>query len=435
MNKTIVILGTQWGDEGKGKIVDFLTKNVDFVVRYQGGNNAGHTLIVNKKKIILHQIPSGIIHKNVISIIGNGTVISLVSLIKEIKMLEKNNIFPRDRVYISPYASLILNYHIAMDLAREKKLNSSAIGTTGKGIGPAYEDKVSRMGIKVYDLNNLHVLKIKIKRALNYYNYQLVNFYKEKPIDYKTTFNELAESADLILSMVKDVPKILYKAIENKNSIIFEGAQGTLLDIDHGTYPYVTSSNSTVGGVCTGTGIGPKALDYILGVSKVYMTRVGLGPFLTEVFDEIDNYFFIKGNESGSTTGRRRRTGWLDIVLLKKAIKINSLTALCLTKLDVLDELQEIKICVDYKISNVNSSVKKNSFLFLYNTLENIIPVYEILPGWNTSTAGITSFDSLPILAQRYINRIQELVGIPIDIISTGPSRNDTIVLRNPFKV
>ncbi|WP_343153614.1 adenylosuccinate synthase [Buchnera aphidicola (Mindarus keteleerifoliae)] len=435
MNKTIVVLGTQWGDEGKGKIVDFLTENSDFVVRYQGGNNAGHTLIVNKKKIVLHQIPSGIMHKKVISVIGNGTVISPTSLVKEIKMLEANNICCKDRVYISPNASLILNYHISMDLAREKRLNEIVIGTTGKGIGPAYEDKISRIGIKIYDLANLNVLKLKIKRVLNYYNYQLVNFYKEKSIDYKVIFNELAQSASFILSMVRNVPEILYKAIKDKKSIIFEGAQGTLLDVDHGTYPYVTSSNSTVGGVCTGTGVGPKHLDYILGVSKVYMTRVGLGPFLTEVFDEIDDYFFLKGNESGSTTGRRRRTGWLDIVLLRKAIKINSLTALCLTKLDVLDELKEIKICIDYKFSSINSSIRKEDFIFSQNTLENITPIYETLPGWNESTAGITNFKFLPILAKKYINRIQELIGIPIDIISTGPSRDETIVIRHPFKI
>ncbi|QCI25184.1 adenylosuccinate synthase [Buchnera aphidicola (Rhopalosiphum padi)] len=429
MNKNIVILGTQWGDEGKGKIVDFLSSNSAYVVRYHGGHNAGHTLVVNGKKIILHLIPSGLLYPNVIGIISNGVVISPFELVKEIEMLEKNNYFINERLFISESAPLILPYHIAMDLAREKKLGINAIGTTGRGIGPAYEDKIARRALRIGDLKNTKELSIKLEVIVDYYNNQLVSFYKQKSISYKEILKDLLKVKDLIFNMIKDTSTILHKAIKDKKRIIFEGAQGTLLDIDHGTYPYVTSSSSTTGGVITGTGIGPKHLGYVLGITKAYTTRVGKGPFPTELFDEIDNYLSKKGKEFGSTTGRKRRTGWLDGVALRYAVKINSLSALCITKLDVLDDLEEIKICISYKDINT-SKIYKDFSVF---NLENITPVYEVHPGWKEKTSGIKRIEDLPEAARNYIKRIEEIAQIPVDIISTGPDRSDTILVKTLF--
>lgn len=429
MKKNIVILGTQWGDEGKGKIVDFLSSNSSYVVRYHGGNNAGHTLVVNKKKIVLHLIPSGILYPNVIGIISNGVVISPFELIKEIKMLEKNSYFIKNRLYISPSAPLILPYHIQMDLAREKKLGKHLIGTTGRGIGPAYEDKIARRSLQVGDLKNKRELSRKLEVIVDYYNSQLVSFYKCKSINYKDILKDLLQVTDIIYDMIKDTTNILYQAIKDKKRIIFEGAQGSLLDIDHGTYPYVTSSSSTIGGVMTGTGLGPKNLDYVLGVTKAYSTRVGQGPFPTELFDNIDDYLSKIGQEFGSTTGRKRRTGWLDGVALRHAVKINSLSALCITKLDVLDNLKEIKICTSYK--NINTlKIYKNFSNF---NLNNIIPIYEVHPGWMKKTSGIKNVKDLPEEARNYIHRIEKIAKIPVDIISTGPDRLDTILVKNIF--
>ncbi|QCO71104.1 adenylosuccinate synthase [Buchnera aphidicola] len=429
MNKNIVILGTQWGDEGKGKIVDCLTSDGSYVVRYQGGHNAGHTLVVNGKKIVLHLIPSGMLHENVIGIIANGVVVSPLELIKEIKMLEQHNVFVNKRLFISSASPLILEYHIAMDIAREKKLGISALGTTGRGIGPAYEDKIARRALRIGDLKNEKTLSMRLEKIVSYYNHQLVSFYKHKPIDYKIILRDLLPTIDVIYDMIKDTTSILHEAIKDKKKIVFEGAQGSFLDIDHGTYPYVTSSNSTIGGVITGTGVGPKNLDYILGVTKAYSTRVGYGPFPTELFDDIDKHFSNKGHEFGSTTGRKRRTGWLDAVSLSRSVNINSLSGLCITKLDILDGLNEIKICIGYK--NIHTS-EIISFPDV-DEWENIIPIYEICPGWRKKTLGMKKLKDLPYEARNYISRIEEIIKIPIDIISTGPDRSDIILVRDIF--
>jgi len=429
MKNNIVILGTQWGDEGKGKIVDFLSSESSYVVRYHGGHNAGHTLVANGKKIVLHLIPSGLLYPNVIGIIANGVVVSPFELIKEIKMLEKNNCFIKERLFISESAPLILPYHIEMDLAREKKLGINAIGTTGRGIGPAYEDKIARRALRIGDLKNTKNLSIKLEIIVDYYNNQLVSFYKRKPLKYKEILKDLLKVKDLIFNMIKDTSRILHTAMKNKKRIIFEGAQGTFLDIDHGTYPYVTSSNSTLGGVITGTGIGPKNLDYILGITKSYTTRVGKGPFPTELFNEVDDYLSKNGQEFGSTTGRKRRTGWLDGVALRHAVKINSLSGLCLTKLDVLDNLKKIKICTSYKDVK---TLKKCKYFSSFN-LDTVEPVYEVYPGWMKKTSGINKIADLPKEARDYINRIEQIAKIPIDIISTGPDRLHTILVNPIF--
>lgn len=428
MNNNIVILGTQWGDEGKGKIVDFLSLDSAYVVRYHGGHNAGHTLVVDGKKIVLHLIPSGLLHPNVIGIIANGVVISPFELIKEIKMLKKNYISIKNRLFISDSAPLILPYHIEMDIAREKKLGVNAIGTTGRGIGPAYEDKIARRALRMNDLKDENKLSLRLEEIVDYYNSQLVSFYKHKSINYKIILNNLIKVKDLICDMIQDTTSILFKAIENNKKIIFEGAQGSFLDVDHGTYPYVTSSNTTVGSAITGTGIGPKNLNYILGVTKAYSTRVGNGPFFTETFGKIDDYLSKIGQEFGATTGRKRRTGWLDGVLLRKAVKMNSLSGLCLTKLDILDNLKEIKICTSYK----NIGVNNKNYPIFYG-FENVEPVYEVYPGWMKSTLGIRKIQDLPKEARNYINCIERIAGISVDMISTGPDRFDTIIVNNPF--
>ncbi|QCI21271.1 adenylosuccinate synthase [Buchnera aphidicola (Hyperomyzus lactucae)] len=429
MNKNIVILGTQWGDEGKGKIVDCLTADSSYVVRYQGGHNAGHTLVVNGKKIILHLIPSGILHNSVIGIIANGVVVSPSALIKEINMLKKNNIFISKRLFISNSSPLILQYHIEMDIAREKKLGINALGTTGRGIGPAYEDKIARRALRMEDLKNEKVLSMRLEKIVDYYNHQLVSFYKQKAIDYKTILKDLLPIIDIVHDMIQDTTCILHQAIKNNKKIVFEGAQGSFLDIDHGTYPYVTSSNSTIGGVITGTGVGPKDLSCIIGVTKAYCTRVGNGPFPTEVFDDIDKHFSNKGHEFGSTTGRKRRTGWLDTVSLSRAVKINSISSLCITKLDVLDGLHEIKICTSYKNSNTLESASFPEG----DNWENITPIYETYPGWTKKTLGVKKLEHLPHEARNYINRIEEITQIPINIVSTGPDRSDIILIQDFF--
>lgn len=427
MKKNIVILGTQWGDEGKGKIVDSLTQDSAYVVRYQGGHNAGHTLVVNGEKIILHLIPSGILHDNVIGIIANGVVVSPLELMKEIKMLEKRSISINNRLILSHASPLILQYHIDMDVAREKKLGINALGTTGRGIGPAYEDKVARRALCLSDLKDEKKLAIRLEKIVDYYNHQLVSFYHQKSIDYKIILRDLLPTIDFLYDMIQDTTAILHQAIADKKKIVFEGAQGSFLDIDHGTYPYVTSSNSTIGGVITGTGVGPKNLDYILGVTKAYSTRVGYGPFPSELFNNIDKHLSHKGNEFGSTTGRKRRTGWLDTVSLCRAVKINSLSALCITKLDVLDGLDEIKICISYKNNHTSEIIKYPSI----DDWENITPIYEIHPGWKKKTLGIKKLEDLPYAARNYISRIEEITQIPIDLISTGPDRFDIIFINS----
>ncbi|MDC9587972.1 adenylosuccinate synthase [Xenorhabdus sp. XENO-10] len=430
MGKNVVVLGTQWGDEGKGKIVDLLTERAKYVVRYQGGHNAGHTLVINGEKTVLHLIPSGILRENVISIIANGVVLAPDALMKEMKELESRGVPVRERLLISEACPLILPYHVALDNAREKARGAKAIGTTGRGIGPAYEDKVARRGLRVGDLFDKEAFAVKLKEIIDYHNFQLVNYYKEPAIDYQKALDDILAVADILTGMVVDVSDLLYKATQKGELVMFEGAQGTLLDIDHGTYPYVTSSNTTAGGVATGSGLGPRYVDYVLGIIKAYSTRVGAGPFPTELFDETGEYLREKGQEFGATTGRSRRTGWLDIVAIRRAIQINSLSGFCMTKLDVLDGLKEVKICVGYR--QADGSVIDTTPLAAENW-EGLEAVYETLPGWDESTFGVKDHSQLPQAALDYIKRVEELTDVPVDIISTGPDRAETMILRDPF--
>lgn len=430
MGKNVVVLGTQWGDEGKGKVVDLLTERAKYVVRYQGGHNAGHTLVLNGEKTVLHLIPSGILHKGVTSIIGNGVVLAPDAFMKEMTELEFRGIPVRERLLISEACPLILPYHVALDNAREKARGSKAIGTTGRGIGPAYEDKVARRALRVGDLFNKERFAEKLEEVMEYHNFQLVHYYGVDAVDYQTVLDEVMAVADILTSMVVDVSDLLDKARKNGDLMMFEGAQGTLLDIDHGSYPYVTSSNTTAGGVATGSGLGPRYVDYVLGIMKAYSTRVGAGPFPTELFDETGEFLCQKGNEFGATTGRRRRTGWLDAIAIRRAIQINSLSGFCMTKLDVLDGLKEVKVCVGYQMPD--GSVIETTPLAA-EAWDGIKPVYETMPGWSESTFGVTEYDKLPQAARNYIKRVEELTGAPIDIISTGPDRNETIILRDPF--
>jgi adenylosuccinate synthase len=417
MAKNVVVLGTQWGDEGKGKVVDLLTEKASFVVRYQGGHNAGHTLVIDGEKTVLHLIPSGILRENVKCVIGNGVVLSPEALLTEMAMLEERGVPVKERLVISEACPLILPFHIALDIAREKARGNKAIGTTGRGIGPAYEDKVSRRGLRVGDLFNPADFAIKL-------------YYKVDAVDYDTVLKQALSVADLLKSMVVDVTDLLETARQNNQSIMFEGAQGTLLDIDHGTYPYVTSSNTTVGGVCTGAGFGPLNLDYVLGIVKAYTTRVGSGPFPTELDCEVGQHLGVKGHEFGATTGRKRRTGWFDAVAMRRAVQLNSISGLCLTKLDVLDGLETLRICIGYK--DVTGNVSKIPPLAAEG-YDLVTPVYEHMPGWSDNTYGVTTYAGLPIAAQNYVKRLEELTGVSIDIISTGPDRKHTMVLRNPF--
>ncbi|QPE17331.1 adenylosuccinate synthase [Providencia rettgeri] len=430
MGKNVVVLGTQWGDEGKGKIVDLLTERAKYVVRYQGGHNAGHTLVVNGEKTVLHLIPSGILRENVISIIANGVVLSPDALMKEMKELEDRGVPVRERLRLSEACPLILPYHIALDNAREKARGSKAIGTTGRGIGPAYEDKVARRGLRVGDLFDKAMFAEKLKEIVEYHNFQLVHYYKEPAVDYQKTLDDIMAVADILTGMVIDVSDLLYKANQKNEFVMFEGAQGTLLDIDHGTYPYVTSSNTTAGGVATGSGLGPRYVNYVLGIIKAYSTRVGAGPFPTELFDEVGEFLREKGQEFGATTGRKRRTGWLDIVAINRAVQINSLSGFCMTKLDVLDGLEEVKICVGYR--RPDGKVLETTPLAA-DEWDGLEPVYESMPGWKETTFGVKQRELLPQAALDYIKRVEELTGIPVDIISTGPDRSETMVLRDPF--
>lgn len=430
MNKNVVVIGTQWGDEGKGKVVDLLTERVQYVVRYQGGHNAGHTLVINGKKTVLHLIPSGILHANVISIMANGVVLSPDALRKEIGELEARGVPVRKRLLLSTACQLILPHHVALDHVREKACGVKAIGTTGRGIGPAYEDKVARRGLRVNDLFNKVNFAAKLQDLVDYHNFQLVHYYRAAAIDYQTTLDYMLSVADLLISMAVDVSELLDNARKQGALIMFEGAQGALLDIDHGTYPYVTSSNTTVGGLITGSGIGPRYLNYILGVVKAYSTRVGRGPFPTELFDDTADYLCKKGNEFGATTSRRRRTGWLDIVALRRAVLINSLSGFCLTKIDVLDGLREVKICVAYRMPNGREITHTPVSAEEWEVIE---PIYESMPGWVESTCGVREYSKLPQAALNYIKRIEELTGVLVDIISTGPDRSATIILRDPF--
>lgn len=429
MSKNVVVLGTQWGDEGKGKIVDLLTDQAEAVARFQGGHNAGHTLVIDGKKTVLHLIPSGILREHVLCLIGNGVVLSPEALLKEIAELEERDVPVRERLRLSPACPLILPYHVALDQARELARGEAKIGTTGRGIGPAYEDKVARRGIRLGDLQHPERFATKLKEVLEYHNFQLTEYYKVDAIDYQQVYDETMKMAEQIIPMIADVNGLLHDYREAGKKIMFEGAQGSLLDIDHGTYPYVTSSNTTAGGTATGSGFGPLYLDYVLGITKAYTTRVGSGPFPTELFDDVGRHLAEKGHEFGATTGRARRCGWFDAVALRQAVRINSVSGLCLTKLDVLDGLETIKICTAY----VDAEGNKAPAPVDSDDYEKLIPVYEEVPGWQESTLGAQSLDALPEAARAYIKRIEEVVGAPIDIVSTGPDRVETIVLRHAF--
>ena len=429
MGKNVVVLGTQWGDEGKGKVVDLLTDQAAAVVRFQGGHNAGHTLVIDGEKTVLHLIPSGILRENVECLIGNGVVVAPDALLREILKLEEKGVPVRERLRISPACTLILPYHVALDQAREAARIEGKIGTTGRGIGPAYEDKVARRGLRIGDLFNAERFAEKLREVLDQHNFMLEHFYKVEPVDYQTTLDEALSYAEMLKPLMIDVTARLHTLRKQNARIMFEGAQGSLLDIDHGTYPYVTSSSTTAGGTATGSGFGPLYLDYILGITKAYTTRVGAGPFPTELFDETGAYLAEKGHEFGSTTGRARRCGWFDAVILRRTSEINSISGICLTKLDVLDGLETVKICVAYK----NAAGEEIEAPTDADSYDGLVPVYEEMPGWTESTIGATSLEQLPANARAYVKRIEELIGAPIDIVSTGPDRNETIVLRHPY--
>jgi adenylosuccinate synthase len=429
MGKNVVIIGTQWGDEGKGKLVDLLTDQVEAVVRFQGGHNAGHTLVIQGEKTVLHLIPSGILRENVLCMIGNGVVLSPNALMEEIEFLEKAGISVRNRLLISEACALILPVHVAIDQARERARGGKAIGTTGRGIGPAYEDKVGRRGLRAGDLLNAETFAEKLKELVEYHNFMLTNYYKADAVNYKQTLDEALRLGEQIKPMLADVSEELYKYQAQGKNLLFEGAQGALLDIDHGTFPYVTSSSTTAGGAATGSGIGPLDLDYVLGITKAYSTRVGNGPFPSELDDENGDYLGTKGHEFGATTGRKRRTGWFDAVAMRKSAKLNSLSGICLTKLDVLDGLEKIGICTAYRL---NGEVTETAPLGA-DQYEQCQAIIEEMPGWTQKTAGVIDYNELPDNAKAYIKRIEELVGVKVTIVSTGPDRDETIILEHPF--
>jgi adenylosuccinate synthase len=429
MGKNVVVIGTQWGDEGKGKLVDLLTEEAAAVVRFQGGHNAGHTLVINGEKTVLHLIPSGVLREGVQCMIGNGVVLCPEALLKEIKILENSGVPVRNRLKISEACALILPVHVAIDQAREKARGAKAIGTTGRGIGPAYEDKVARRGLRAGDLLNSEEFAKRLQELVDYHNFMLVNYYHAEPVSYDEILKNTLALGELIKPMLTDVGEELQALQQQGDNILFEGAQGALLDIDHGTYPYVTSSNTTAGGAATGTGVGPLAIDYVLGITKAYSTRVGNGPFPTELHDSYGEHLGVKGHEFGATTGRKRRCGWFDAVSMRKSAQLNSLSGICLTKLDVLDGLDKIGICTAYKINNIVTEIAPLG-ADQYEACEAII---EEMPGWQGTTAGVTSFDQLPQNARNYIARIEALVGVKVTILSTGPDRNETIVLESPF--
>jgi adenylosuccinate synthase len=417
MGKNVVIIGTHWGDEGKGKVVDLLTEKASAVVRFQGGHNAGHTLVVGGEKTVLHLIPSGILHPHVTCMIGNGVVLSVPDLFKEIVGLEEAGVNVRDRLYISSGCPLILPHHIALDKMRENVRGNQKIGTTGRGIGPAYEDKVARRGLRVADLFDGESFKEKLEEIMDYHNFVLKNYFHAEAVSLQENLDASLAYVDQLRPMVKDVVDELSQRRKAGENILFEGAQGSLLDIDQGTYPYVTSSNTTAGAIGSGCGVGPLDLDYILGITKAYTTRVGSGPFPTELFDAVGSHLASVGKEFGSTTGRPRRCGWFDAHALRRVISINSLSGLCITKLDVLDGLEKVAICVGYENPDSDSPT----------------PIYEELPGWQDATAKVKTMEGLPANARAYLERIEAICEVKVDFVSTGPDREDTVVLNEPF--
>ena len=427
--RNVVLLGTQWGDEGKGKIVDLLTRRADAVARFQGGHNAGHTLVINGRKTVLHLIPSGAMRVGVDCFIGNGVVVDLAHLFSEIKELEQQRVDIRERLTVSYGCPMIMPYHRALDLAWEKAKGKHAIGTTGRGIGPCYEDKIARRGLRLADLRQPDKFASKLRQVMEYHNHTLATFFGADTIDYQQTLDQSLAQAQQIEPMLGDVAARLHELRAQGKSILFEGAQGMLLDIDHGTYPYVTSSNTTAAAAAVGTGIGPLDIDFVLGIVKAYTTRVGSGPFPTELFDDTGQHLGEKGHEFGATTGRPRRCGWLDIVALRRARQVCGLTSLCITKLDVLDGLEVVKICTGYRCHGEVVELPP----YGADAMAQCEPVYEQLPGWREPTKGIRDYQHMPVNAKAYLDRLSSLLESPIDIISTGPERDDTIIVRHPF--
>ena len=435
MAKNVVVIGTQWGDEGKGKIVDWLTDHAHGVVRFQGGHNAGHTLVINGKKTVLHLIPSGILRDGVMCYIGNGVVLSPQALLKEMDELQEAGIDVYGRLKISEACPLILPYHAALDQAREAAKGSGKIGTTGRGIGPAYEDKVARRAIRLQDIFYRERFAAKLGEVLDYHNFVLKNYFQVGTVDFQKTLDETLALAERIKPLVMDVPRALYEANQAGKNLLFEGAQGALLDIDHGTYPFVTSSNCISGAACAGAGVGPQMLNYVLGITKAYTTRVGSGPFPTELYDAVDKCDPIgaglakRGHEFGATTGRARRCGWFDAAALKRSIQINGVSGLCITKLDVMDGMETVRLGVGYRINGVDSDILPAGA----DALTDCEAVYEDMPGWSDSTVGVKRYEDLPQAARNYLEHIAKVCGVPVDMVSTGPERDETIVLRHPF--
>jgi len=436
MANNVVVIGTQWGDEGKGKIVDWLTDHAQGVVRFQGGHNAGHTLVINGKKTVLHLIPSGILREGVMCYIGNGVVLNPQALLKEMDELQAAGIDVYGRLKVSEACPLILPYHEAIDKARELAKGDAKIGTTGRGIGPAYEDKVARRAIRLQDIFYRERFAAKLGEVLDYHNFVLKNYFNAPTVDFQKTLDETLVLAERIKPLVMDVPRALYEANQAGNSLLFEGAQGALLDIDHGTYPFVTSSNCIAGAACAGAGVGPQMLNYVLGITKAYTTRVGSGPFPTELYDAVAKCDPIgeglakRGHEFGSTTGRARRCGWFDAAALKRSIQINGVSGLCVTKLDVMDGMETVRLGVAYTIDGVKSDILPVGA----DLLADCQVVYEEMPGWSESTLGIQKYEELPLAARNYLERIAQVCGVPVDMVSTGPDRDETIVLRHPFE-
>jgi len=429
MAKSIVVLGTQWGDEGKGKIVDLLTEQAALVVRYQGGHNAGHTLVIGEEKTVLHLIPSGIMRDSVICVIANGVVVSAESLFHELDMLTAGAVSVDGRILISAACPLVMPWHVALDQARERAAGGDAIGTTGRGIGPAYEDKIARRALRVQDLHNLDRFRQKAGSVLDYHNFMLTRYYHADAVSLDDVMDSVTDYADRLLAMITDVPGLLQQHRTAGHKILFEGAQGTLLDVDHGTYPFVTSSNTVSGAASSGSGCGPGCIDYVLGITKAYTTRVGAGPFPTELFDADGEHLGERGHEFGATTGRVRRCGWFDVVAVRRAVLLNGVTGICLTKLDVMDGLQTVKICTAYRHHGElldHPPIGADAFA-------ECEPVYESMPGWSDATDGIVEFAHLPDAAANYIRRLEELIGAPVHIVSTGPERTQNILLQDPF--
>lgn len=429
VSRSVVVIGAQWGDEGKGKVVDLLTDRASVVVRFQGGHNAGHTLVINGQQTILHLIPSGVMRPEVICLIGHGVVLSPEALLDEVAMLNERGVDLTDRLFLSAACPLILPYHVALDQAREAASGKRAIGTTGRGIGPAYEDKVARRAVRLGDLLQPERFREKLETALDLHNFVLTRYFERDPVDVEQTYEAGLAAGETLRARIGDVPARLNRLRREGRGIMFEGAQGTLLDVDQGTYPFVTSSNTTSGAAATGSGAAATSIDYVLGIAKAYATRVGAGPFPSELFDATGEHLAKQGQEFGATTGRPRRCGWLDVVALRRAVEINGITGLCITKLDVLDELPEIKLCVGYEVDGKPVEEMPSDA----DDLARCQPVYEAMPGWQSSTVGLSAMDELPGAARAYLERVEALSGVPAHIISTGPDRKHTIVRVHPY--